>query len=89
MTFTIQLANRNIRIHSLYKNIYRMCKDYLVEEEAFDFEIFSSEEDIEKERDSEHYSSEYLETLSIYRKNSAANVRLFNAFDAWLGNRNR
>lgn len=38
-TTTILLAEKVIRIHSLYPNITRLCRDYIVDSEEVDFEI--------------------------------------------------
>lgn len=68
-TTTIRLAEKVIRIHSIYPNICRICKEYLVESEEVDFEITTTQEDISRESvPTERYSDGYLETLAIYRK---------------------
>ena len=50
MDFIIRIANTDIRIHSVYTSVYKVCKDYLVNEDIQpDFEIFSNDEMIYSE----------------------------------------
>lgn len=77
--FIIGIAGRKIRIQSIYEHAKEYCQDYLVEGEP-DFSVTISPEDIEYERVKSaredeveglpvrEFSSEYLETLAIYRK---------------------
>lgn len=68
-TTTIRLAEKVIRVHSIYPNICRLCKDYIVESDEVDFEITTTQEDIDREASSPERSSDgYLETLAVYRK---------------------
>ena len=76
----IRLAGILIEIHSIHDEVYRLCKDYLVESEEADFAVEISQADIEYERQKsireailEHlqpviYPDPYLETLAVYRK---------------------
>lgn len=73
------LAGISIGINSIYDAVYEMCRDYLTEQPA-DFTVCISREDIEYERNKsaaeakfehrvyEDFSSDYLETLAVYRK---------------------
>ena len=69
--FQIKLADKIIEIVSQYKEVFKLCADYLCEEGKPDMRIVSTREAIayEKHRDSEsmHASKAYLETLAIYR----------------------
>ena len=77
--FIIGIAGRKIRIQSIYEHAKEYCQDYLVDGEP-DFSVTISMEDIEYERVKSaredeveglpvrEFSSEYLETLAIYRK---------------------
>lgn len=70
--FKIRLADVVIEIHSIYDQVYQMCKDYLCEESQANFQIISKQEDIKKEDAYDHegkkVTDSYRETLSIYRK---------------------
>ncbi|MDO4466012.1 MAG: hypothetical protein Q4C49_03270 [Bacillota bacterium] len=68
MKFTIELANKTIRIHSLYDEVYEMCKGYYVEDEKVDFEVISTQDLIDQEKDHLPFPDSYLETVSIYRQ---------------------
>ena len=72
MNFKINLAGKNILIHSKYEFLGEYCKDYVVaKQETEDFEIFISEQDIEAERVYENvasYTPQYLETVAALRK---------------------
>lgn len=88
--FTIGIAGRNIRIHSLYEYAKEYCQGYLSDGEP-DFTVEITPEDVEFEkvkaaREYEveglppvEFEPEYLETLSIYRK-IAEKMLDYNAF---------
>ena len=79
MIFTVKLADVNIKITSLYDEVFTLCKDYLSVEDA-DFCVTISESDIVFEREKAKkeaayegipytdYTDSYLETLAVYRK---------------------
>lgn len=79
MQFNIKLANRIIKINSLYDNIYDLCRDYIVDE-PFDFSVDMIYDDIlyeknkyMKEENIDHineqiYPDSYFEILAVYRK---------------------
>ena len=91
MDFTISLAEKNIRIISLFDEVYYLCSDYLSEHEP-DMLVTIKPENIAYERlknaqESEiegipviDYSDSYLETLAVYRKIAAKML----AFDTML-----
>ena len=76
----IELAGTRIEIHSIHDEVYRLCKDYLVESEKADFTVEISQSDIDFERQKSIreavlerlqpviYPDPYLETLAVYRK---------------------
>lgn len=77
--FTIALAGRRIRIVSRFEAIKKFCKDYLTDDGPVDFSVVMRQEIILAERDKAERqaiaegmersgcSTEYLETLAIYR----------------------
>lgn len=79
ITFTIKIADVDIKINTLYPDTKELCKDYLCENEGL-FSISTSQEDIEYERKKSiqealyeglvpyAYSDGYLETIAVYRK---------------------
>lgn len=79
MDFKIELVGITIAIHSLHREVFELCKDYLSEREP-DFSISISQSDIDFEREKSkreadiegipyyNFSDSYLETLAVYRK---------------------
>ncbi len=79
MEFTVKLAEVNIKINSIYDEVFTLCKDYLCDSKA-DFCVAISENDIAFEREKSKREAEYegipytdfrdsyLETLAVYRK---------------------
>lgn len=77
--FTVKLADRVIRVNSIYKGIRNYCEAYLCEEEP-EFTVTIQPEDIEFEKEKNEREAEleglpavdyvkpYLETLAVYRK---------------------
>ena len=80
MTGTYRLAGLNIQITTLYDYVHRLCAPYRVADAAPDFCVETNEADarFESERTaredeyvqipSRHFSPQYLESLSVYRK---------------------
>lgn len=75
MDFAIRIANTNIVIHSVYSNIYEICKDYLISEIVKpDIEIRTDEDSIDDEfkqirqAGEEIYSYGAAESLLVHRK---------------------
>lgn len=79
MVFTVKLAEVNIKIKSIYDEVFFLCKEYLSDEDA-DFCVAIAEEDIVFEREKSRreaayegipyteFARSYLETLAVYRK---------------------
>lgn len=67
--FTIKIANLNVKIINKYSFVKNMCKDYLTNDEHYDFEAFATQEQIDKEmKDSNYiYPEGYCESVCIYR----------------------
>ena len=90
MTFTISLAGISIEIHSLYNDVYELCRDYWTGQNP-DFCVAVTQADIDFEREksaseAKHegrpvvdFSNGYLETLAVYRK-IAEKMLEYNAF---------
>jgi len=72
MDFTIQIANKIIRIESIFPELKTFCKEYLTEDITPDFSVHLTEEDIRTEHnlsaDPDTHSPQYLETLVALRK---------------------
>ena len=79
MEFTVKLAEVNIRIISIYDEVFVLCKDYITDEPpAFSVKTGKSDIDFEREKSRreaayEHrpyidFADSYLETLAVYRK---------------------
>lgn len=79
MDFIVSLAGINVGVSSIYSEVYELCRDYLTDKPA-DFTVATDVSDIEFEREKakaeaihegrvyEDFTSEYLETLAVYRK---------------------
>lgn len=79
MTDIYRIAERNIRITSLYEEVHLLCSDYRTDSEP-DISVATGHDDIgfEKERSEREdthegipvrrFSDGYLETLAVYRK---------------------
>ena len=75
MDFAIRIANTNIVIHSVYSNIYEICKDYLISSIVKpDIEICTDDDSISEEfkqirqEGEEIYSFGAAESLLVHRK---------------------
>lgn len=75
MIFYIKLAERVIRVTSLYEYVYWQCKDYIVDETEPDIVVEITEKDIEYEKEVSlrnegdiRIRPESLESLAVYRK---------------------
>ena len=91
MTGVYRLADCNIAVTSLYRNVHSLCKDYSAESDNIDFCVETCSSDIEYEKsrsarereleglNARSYSEGYLETLAVYRK-IAEKLPEFNAF---------
>ena len=79
MTFTVRIAGVDIRVDSIYDEVYKMCRDYLCDS-AGELSVTITPEDIDFERRKSLreaavegripviYPEPYLETLAVYRK---------------------
>lgn len=79
MTNTYKIGGKIIEIHSVYKEVHTLCRDYFCGE-APDFTVKTSQSDIDYERKKSAVEDEkegipirdfpdsYLETLAVYRK---------------------
>jgi hypothetical protein len=67
--FTLCVAGRRIAVEALYATTQAFCRDYLTQGRE-DFSVVISPEDIEVERErfTQPFSENYLETLAVYRK---------------------
>lgn len=90
MTFTISLAGVSIEICSLYNDVYKLCRDYLTEQNPhFCVTVTHADIDFEREKSTSEAAHEgrpavdftpgYLETLAVYRQISEKMLK-FNAF---------
>ena len=78
--FKCRIAEKNIEIECLHRQVFKLCRDYLAQFDSPDLVIAATREDIEKERiasakENEReglpvvdYGDAYLETLAVYRK---------------------
>lgn len=67
--FILRIAQLNIKINNHYKYLEKICKDYIVEDTNYDFEIDISNEDIKYEQSisKDVFPAYYLETIACYR----------------------
>lgn len=79
--FIIEIAKIKIKINNKYKYLEKLCEKYIIDSQAYDFEISVSLEEIEEEKSKaeENYSNGYLESICCYRKISLS-ILDFNAF---------
>ena len=71
MIFTVGLADKKIRIQSIYPELRNFFKDYIIEDDSYDFAVSWTEEDVLKEQafsEDNTFSLPYLETLAALRK---------------------
>lgn len=71
MIFTVGLADKKIRIQSIYPELRNFFKDYIIEDDSYDFAVSWTEEDVLKEQEFSEdntFSLPYLETLAALRK---------------------
>ena len=71
-SINILIAEHTFSIHSLYDEVYFLCRKYLTDKQAEE-EVFVSQEDIEAERKIDiangmHSCNAYLETIAVQRK---------------------
>ncbi len=70
--FKVKVADIVVEIDNIYPFIKDVCKDYIYTGEGFDFQVASSQAEIEEERqrinDGEEYFDGYLENICVYRK---------------------
>ncbi len=68
--FILKLADISIKINNKYNYLEKLCKDYIVEESDFEFEVTVTEEDIDSEQSKSdlEFSRGYLESLCCYRQ---------------------
>ncbi len=66
--FNVRLADLVIRIENKYEYIEKMCKDYIVFDEKYNFSVSVTEEEIKREENEDCSHPAYLESLAIYRK---------------------
>lgn len=75
------IAEKNIRITSLYETVHTLCKEYAVSDDtAADFDVSTTQKDIAFERQKSaaedefegipirEFTDDYLETLAVYRQ---------------------
>lgn len=79
MTGLYRLAERNIRVISLYGDVHRLCAEYRADDAAADFTVKTTRADIDFEREKSEredalqgipprtFSDGYLELLAVYR----------------------
>ena len=72
MINTYKIADRIIRISTLYGAVHDLCEDYRIDSPECDFEVVITEDDIAYERSRSELGSvsrdAYLEELAVYRK---------------------
>ena len=72
MIRTYRIADKKIKINSLFENVHALCEAYVYDGSDYDFEVVITEDDIAFERTrSEHGAishDPYLEELAVYRK---------------------
>ena len=90
--FRISLAGQCVGIHSIYDEVYHLCRDYLSDETEVSFRIETRPEDISFEQEKSLreaalegrpavlYPESYLETLAVYRKIALGMLK----YDTWL-----
>lgn len=68
--FIIEMAKLKIKINNRFSFLEKLCKDYIIDEETYDFEVSVTDDDINKEKNASdgNFSVGYLESICIYRK---------------------
>ena len=75
----VRFADLNIKIHTNYDYMYKLCKDYIVDTDEYDFEVYPEEDYKYLVEDDLKYSEGYYESFSIY-KEIGKKLPLYNAF---------
>ena len=68
--FKIKIADTIFKINNIYLYVEKLCRDYIYEGEDFDYEINSTEEQIDEEKakiPEENWSRGYIENITVYR----------------------
>lgn len=90
MEFTVKIADVNIKVTSIYDEVFKLCKSYVTLQKP-DFCVSTTKEDIAFEREKakreaaqegreyRDFTDSYLETLAVYRK-IATGLLNYNAF---------
>lgn len=80
--FCIKMADLNIAIKNKYNYVYEQCRDYLVECDGYDMEVFATDEEIEREKldVGVPVSNGYAESVCIYRNICKKLPQGFNSF---------
>lgn len=76
--YKIRIAELNILIKNKYNYVYNMCKDYIINDEKYNFCVEATDKEISDEQ-TENFPFYYLESLAIYRK-IAEKLPLYNGF---------
>ena len=78
-TGNYKIAEKVVRVTSLYSEVHEYCADYRTDEDA-DYSVFTTQADIDFEREksaredeaegipTRHFTDSYLEELAVYRK---------------------
>ena len=64
----VKFADIYIKIHTNYDYMFKFCKDYIVNTETYDFEVFPGENYLDILSDNQIFSEEYRESISIYEE---------------------
>lgn len=67
--FRIEMADTVIEIHSLYREVKELCREYLCQKPArIQISVKPEEIEYERKKGGEGFREGYLETLAVYRK---------------------
>ena len=70
--FVMEIANIKFKVSCLYDSTRLFCREYIIEDDDYDFYIEMNDELIQKEKeyitDGIEYKDEYLETIALYRR---------------------
>ena len=78
-SFIVNFAELYIKIHTHYDYMENYCKDYIVQSDTYDFEVYPDEHYLSIMNNDPNFSDAYCESISLYEE-IAKKLPYYNAF---------
>lgn len=75
----VNFADIKIKIHTSFDYMFKLCKDYIIDTNEYDFEVYPCEGYQHKMDDNPLFSEEYCESVSLYEE-IGKQLPFYNAF---------